>query len=836
MIEDCLRAAVQAGRLSQKGMDEYLQRMKDAEALAAERGMTGPAAYIFATSEAAKEMERRATGRRAQVRQTILAIDRALEGAQTNSRGTFHGLVDVLGERVAGEGSGHSIGQQQRGNLATIQSMLSEMLADLQSRAFGLKQNMVLPRHVVSSLYGKATASPDAARYAKAWDGAMEWWRSEMERAGVFVRELADWRLPQHFDSAAVRAMGQDGFVRQMEEWFQSNKLLLRDWEADGQAYFRPGSPEAQGRVRQILERAYENITTGGDASIEPGALRAATMADRYGRRRAFEWASDEAWLEFNRTLGVGDDAIGELMVRHMDKMSRDLAVAQVLGPDPDRAAQVLIQTYRKDGGSRFLANKLEALYEISAGQANNPVSQRLAMGASAFRQFLASAQLGGAILSGLSDFAFTKSTAGWHGLDMTKVMSDYVSNLARMGKEGRAQAMRDGLILEAGLRGLHDAARDAIGDVVARTGAEGKVDAVLNGLSRVTGRMAEVVIRAQGLAHHTQAMRDAIGGQVMAHLGAAANKGWDALSAVDRRTLETYGLKAADWEALRTKGVTEGVLDPAKLARQGEGAERDAGVKMLGAIAGIQRMAVPEGNSITRAMILGNTRPGTVPGELLRFLAQYQGFPMASMLMHGFRAMESLRDSEGQWFRGQYIAGLIAMATVAGAASLQLKNIAAGKDPEPMWGDPFQSFKFWSYAAAQGGALGIFGNQLKAMASAGVRGDPSRAMAPAGGFVADVIGLTRGNLGESIGGREAHAGRDATAFLRKYTPSVWYTRLAMDRLVWDTLQKMADPEAYDTFSRIQERARREQHTEFFWRPGSSDPRAPALSRATPGL
>jgi hypothetical protein len=835
VIEDCLNAAVKAGKLSQQGADEYVRRMKDAEELASQRGLTGAAAYVFAVTEAAKEMEGRATAKRAQVQQSILAIDRAWEGAKSNSRGTAMGLTDVLGERIAGEGSGHSIGQQHRGNLATIQSMLSDMLADIQSRAFGLKQNQVVPRHVVSELYGTRTASPDAGKYAKAWDGAMTWWRDEMARAGVFVRELADWRLPQHFDSAAVKALGQDGFVRQMETWFQDGKLRLRDWEADGQAYFRPGSPEAQTRVRQILERAYENITTGGDAGIEPGAVRNSTMADKYGRRRAFEWSTDEAWLEFNRTLGVGDDAIGEMMVRHMDTMSRELAVAQVLGPDPDRAAKILTQMYRKEGGSRFLANKLEALYEISAGHASNPVSQRLALGASAFRQFLASAQLGGALLSGVSDFAFTKSTAGWHGLEMTKVMGDYIQNLGRMGKEGRAQAMRDGLILEAGLRGLHDAARDAIGDVVTRSGG-GKVDAVLNGLSRVTGRMAEVVIRAQGLAHHTQAMRDAIGGQVMSHLGSVANKTWDALSAVDRRTMETYGLGAADWDALRTKGVTEGVLDPAKLAREGEGAERDAGVKMLGAIAGIQRMAVPEGNAVTRALILGNTRPGTVPGEILRFLAQYQGFPMASMMMHAFRAMESLRDADGQWFRGQYIAGLVVAATVAGAASLQLKNLAAGKDPEPMWGDPFQSFKFWSYAAAQGGALGILGNQIKAMASAGVRGDPSRAMAPAGGFVADVIGLTRGNLGESIGGREAHAGRDAATFLRKYTPSVWYTRLAMDRLVWDTLQKMADPEAADTFSRMQERARREQHTEFFWRPGSSDPRAPVLSRATPGL
>jgi hypothetical protein len=183
------------------------------------------------------------------------------------------------------------------------------------------------------------------------------WWRDEMGRAGVFVRELEDWRLPQHFDGGAVKALGKEGFVGQMEQWWRDGKLRLRDWEADGQAYLVPG--RADDRAREIFERAYDNITTGGDASIEPGAARNTTLADRYGRRRAFEWATDEAWLEFNRTLGVGDDAIGELMVRHMDRMTRDLATAQVLGPDPDRAAKVLLQMYQKEGGSRFWANRL---------------------------------------------------------------------------------------------------------------------------------------------------------------------------------------------------------------------------------------------------------------------------------------------------------------------------------------------------------------------------------------------------------------------------------------------------------------------------------------------
>ncbi len=828
-IIDCIAETVANGTMSFKGAEEYGKRMKDAEALAEQRGLAGPEAYTFAMSEAAKAMEARATGRRAQVQRTILAVDRGWEDAKGNTKGLAFGLTNLFGEHLYGKEGGVGLVQQQRGNLAMFQSIMSETLSKLQSRAFGLKQERILPTDTVKALYG-ATGSKDGTVAAKAWDSAVTLWRDEMQRAGVFVRELADWRLPQHFDNGAVKAMGKDGFTGQMEQWFRDGKLRLRDWEADGQAYMVPG--RADERAREIFERAYGNITKNGDASLDPGALKVSTMSDRFGRRRAFEWADSDAWLEFNRTMGVGDSQIGELLIRHMDSMAKDLATVQVLGPDPDRAAAILMQMYRKEGGGKYWASRLEAMYEINAGKAMLPVSQRLALGAQSFRQFLSSAQLGGAILSSASDFGFTKATAGWHGLDMTKVMADYLGNLKANDPAHRAQAMKDGLILETGLRGFGDAARDAINDIQAGKGIGGTTDAVLNGLAHVTGRMSEFVIRAQGLAHHTQALRDAIGGQIMAHLGGLAHLPYGELSGVDKRIFTTYGMGEAEWNALRTKGLNQGFLDPAKLAREGQGAERDAATKFLGAIAGVQRMAVPEGNSITRALMLGKTQAGTWEGEALRMIAQYKGFPMGSMLMHAFRGMESFSDREGQWFRGQYIANLIVTTTVLGAASLQLKNIAAGKDPEPFYGDPKHAAKFWANAAAQGGALGIFGDYLKAIYSSQRLDDPARLLNPAAGFGLDMKELLFGGAQDAANGREGHRGREVVKLVKKYTPGVFYTRLAFDRLVENTLQKRWDPDSANAFSRIQERARKEQETQFWFRPGSTSPRAPDFGRA----
>ncbi len=520
----------------------------------------------------------------------------------------------------------------------------------------------------------------------------------------------------------------------------------------------------------------------------------------------------------------MGDSAVGELLHGHLDKMARDLGLVRALGPDPEKTKGILLQMARKQGLSPKWIARLEAMYDINSGRASLPVDQRLALGMQTLRNFLTSAQLGGTILSSLPDFAFTHATARWYDLDATRMMGNYVKGIATgNAEEARASAMRKGLILEVGLRGQNDAARDAIGDITAARGGANKWDAFLNGAARTTGRMAEFVIRAQGLAHHTQQLRNVIGGELQEALGQMASKPFAELSGIENRLLREYGITDREWDLLRTKGVDQGFMSPAKLARSGEGAEREAASKLLGAIASIQRIAVPEGNSVTRAFVMaGSARPGTPSGELARSFMQYKGFGMSALMTTYFRAVERLADGEGKWHRGQWIASLVIGSTILGALSNQLKDIAAGKDPEPI-----DTAKFWARAFAQGGAGGILGNQLQGMFQAQRMDDAARLLTPMGGLALDLKQMALGGLhgaenpNQQGTTRETY-GIEAAKLARKYTPSLWYTRLAMDRLVHDTLTRMADPDAASTFQRMRDNARK-QGTAYWWAPGSED-------------
>jgi hypothetical protein len=90
-----------------------------------------------------------------------------------------------------------------------------------------------------------------------------------------------------------------------------------------------------------------------------------------------------------------------------------------------------------------------------------------------------------------------------------------------------------------------------------------------------------------------------------------------------------------------------------------------------------------------------------------------------------------------------------------------------------------------------------------------------------------DVLDLTVGNVQQVVTGEETGAGREAVQFLERYTPGVstFYARLAMQRIVFDNLRRMADPDAEKRFRRIKRKAMREKNQGYWWGPGEAAPK-----------
>ena len=241
--------------------------------------------------------------------------------------------------------------------------------------------------------------------------------------------------------------------------------------------------------------------------------------------------------------------------------------------------------------------------------------------------------------------------------------------------------------------------------------------------------------------------------------------------------------------------------------------------------IQGETRFAVVEPGALERSIMLGSSQPGTLGGEFRRATAQYKSFPVAMMTRHLARAYDSLRGGD----QGAYLATLAVGLTTMGALAMQMKDIAQGRDPRDM-----NTPEFWGAAFLQGGGAGILGDFLNAGLNRADRGFYMTAIGgPTMGLMDDAARLTLGNvLPWMATEKDSNFGRELARFAQRNTPgtSLWYSRLAMDRLMWERLQEMLDPQAPRRWRELERRRIQDYDQEFWWGPGRTAPdRGPAI-------
>jgi hypothetical protein len=168
------------------------------------------------------------------------------------------------------------------------------------------------------------------------------------------------------------------------------------------------------------------------------------------------------------------------------------------------------------------------------------------------------------------------------------------------------------------------------------------------------------------------------------------------------------------------------------------------------------------------------------------------------------------------------------------GALSLELNDLINGRDPRNL--NPFDGkagVRNWLAAMFKGGSLGIYGDFVYAQTTQGDRSTVASMLGPTIGLGEELISLTQGNLVQAAQGKKTHAAAELVRFGQGLTPAanLWYTKAAVDHLIFHQLQEMASP---GYLSNVRSRAQREFGQEFYWQPGERLPaRAPDLNAIT---
>lgn len=273
---------------------------------------------------------------------------------------------------------------------------------------------------------------------------------------------------------------------------------------------------------------------------------------------------------------------------------------------------------------------------------------------------------------------------------------------------------------------------------------------------------------------------------------------------------LQRHGIDQVEWDHIRNTEPAE--LSGQQLIAPSQIKDQATAVKLFGMFSDEGDIAVLSPDFKERAVGKGATAPGSVWGELRRDMLLFRMFSigMVSKVLPRITA----RMPEGITLQQSDGCHLVCYRFAIGRrSSYQMKEIAKGRNPRDTT-DP----EFWLAAAAQSGGLGIFGDFMFSDVNRFGQGVPETIMGPFwGGTANDFAKLTLGNVRQAAEGKDPHVMAEAINFVKSnFVPNLWYTKAALDHLLFYQLQEMANP---GYLERMKGRVEKDNKKGFWWDP-----------------
>jgi len=693
---------------------------------------------------------------------------------------------------------------------------MDEILASFKRNIFGSTQQKAKQKNMVRELFGETTGDTAAREMAQAFYGANEMLRKRFNSAGGAIQKLVNYGLPQIHRAEEIRKVSVD-------EW---TDFTMRELDIEGMIDEQTGLAFNAVRLREVVKEIYATITQNGLNKVQSGGvLQGRAMANRRQDHRFLKFKNADAWMRYQERFG-NPDAF-DTMISHISSMSRDIAMMEVLGPNPLTTINAIktaldkrvMETGKGQTRAAIAKYEIDTLYRAHMGTLNAPISGFFANTMAGTRNLLTAAQLGATFFTAITDLNSQSLARKFNGLPQVNTLNQVIKFMNPMKAKDRGKlATRLGLIADHWTT-VASAQMRYVGEI---SGPE------------ITRRISDLVMRGSLLSPWTQAGRWAFGQQFLGTIADSVNKSFDQLDEGVRGAFKRYGFSPADWEIIRQTELLEyegaTFFDVQKLIERSDidaGEAERLGTRMLEMINTETEFAVPTGSLRSRNALLAGTKPGTFGGEILRSFAMYKNFGVTIMNTHLFRGVAELKNNK----KAGYLAQFIIAGTVLAAFGMQMKELAKGRDPRPM-DDP----KFWGHALLASGGFGLYGDFLFSDVNRFGQGLGIAIAGPAVGFADDVRKLTIGNLLQLSQGEDTNFAAEAINFTKRYLPgsSLWYGRLAMERRVWDQLSEMADPKVRSKRRRLERQQKKLYGNSYWWRPGRTAPRrAPDFDNLT---
>lgn len=656
--------------------------------------------------------------------------------------------------------------------------------------------------------------------------------RLDANRAGANIGNLPGYIARQSHDSEKIGSAGYD------------------KWAADILPRLDPKTFDGVSNESSFLKGVFDGLVSGdhlksGETPKPNGFRGPANIAKKLSQERVLHFKDGVAWHEYNQQYGTGN--LREAVLRGLDLSGQNTAMMRRLGTNPEAnlnmSMDIIKEDIRKGGDTEALSNfntaretMIKNRFAEVSGQTRIPGNAWQARIAANVRAWQSLSKLGGALLSSFTDLPVAASEMRYQGKNFLGSLGEMTAGLAK----GRGSKEQREVLSSFGV--YADSMR---GEIMRRFSADDSVGGKMS-------RGMSLFFKLNGLSWWTDANK-ASAGLMMAH-NLAQNKGkaWGAMDKDFTRTLGLYDLDAGKWDLLRSMDTrmadgrdyltTDGIggIPDEKisgyLTSQGrkvsdsaireirEGLERSLRAYVNDRVS----YAVLEPDARTRSIMNQGTRPGTMMGDLNRFLTQFKSFPAAYMqktlgrelygrgyaptpLGEGYRGskdlMAALRNGNGEKLG---LAQLMLWTTAFGYLSMASKDLVKGREPRPV-DDP----KTWVAAMVQGGGFGIFGDFMFGEVSRFGNKPLETLAGPTLGTAASAIDLwSKVRSGDDAAASAMRLAQNNTPFL-----NLFYTRIAMDHLFLYSVQEAMNP---GSLRRTEQRIQKENGQQFLIKPSQS--------------
>ncbi|WP_368762501.1 hypothetical protein [Klebsiella michiganensis] len=645
--------------------------------------------------------------------------------------------------------------------------------------------------------------------------------RLDANKAGAWIRKMPGYIARQGHDMMKIRAAG---FAAWRDAILPKLDKATFEGVADQNAFLRS---------------VYDGLASGVHlASEKPDWMKgfkgSQNVARRASQERVLHFLDGRSWYEYNREFGVG--SVREAIYGGLEASARNTGLMRILGTNPENMVNYLADTISADlkGNEKALAAFNDArrstikneMAEVT-GQTNIPGSSALARFGSTTRAVDSMLKLGGAMISSFNDLASNALELRYQGKNFMSALTESIQGrLKRYSTEEQKEIL-------SSLGVYADSMRDEIlqrfsGDVT----LPGKV-----------ARLQRQFFRLNGLNWWTDASRNTTATMTSHWLAGNAKSPHATLNPDLKRALDLHGIGEPEWNIYRTmdmKGsegrtfMTPDGIDSvpddviAKYVadknvtvneRSIANARSELGDKLRGYILDRVMVAMTEPTARTRALMKQGTQPGTVQGELIRFIGQYKSFTASFMQQalgrevfgRGYTPAPLGQSRWGSVSNALFKSGkgeMVGLAQVAlwmtffGYLSMQTKLMLKGQTPRPADAKTFLA------AAAQGGGLGIFGDFLFGEANRFGNGPITSLAGPVAGSADQLV-----TLFQKARSGDAKAG-DFFRFTVDHTPfiNLFWSRPILNYLFLNQLQESLSP---GSLHRYEQNIRKNQGNDF---------------------